>query len=337
GGGTAEWVANGMIEAADKGADVINMSLGASVGSKVEEDAVNYAWSKGVVVLAASGNDGQTSKFWPAAYDKVIAVGASDQSDNRAGFSNYGADWVDVAAPGVDVLSTLPGGQYGAASGTSMACPNAAGVASLIISYGEKGLITNQEVRDILESTAVPVGNWVAKGRVDAQAAVSIAIPPIIETKAPTEATMFDGSSFTGTAASLAANDNSFFKVNSRFVSQLGGVAGTQVSYSYPRPAKAWLGGKLTFRGSAVFNSTVSVYLKKTDGTFQLLKSFPASGSQITQQVALPKDITPYLQSSKITLVARAVLPYRYTTASFTYSMNSAILEAKSSSKLPNP
>jgi thermitase len=141
GGGQWDWIANGIVWAADNGAKVISMSLGGAYDSNTVRLAVEYAWGKGAVLTAAAGNDGVNTRFYPAAYDKVIAVGATTRTDTKASFSNYGADWVDVAAPGADILSTAPnhsntlwrrGVTYGTISGTSMATPHVAGVAGLV-------------------------------------------------------------------------------------------------------------------------------------------------------------------------------------------------------------
>jgi len=111
GSGSYSWVANGIIWAADNGAHVINMSLGGSSASVTLENAVNYAWSKGAVVVAAAGNSGSSSPSYPAYYAKVIAVAATDQNDLKASWSNFGS-WVDVAAPGVSSYSTYKGNSY---------------------------------------------------------------------------------------------------------------------------------------------------------------------------------------------------------------------------------
>ena len=110
----------------------------------------------GGVVIFAAGNDG-ISNGAPANYEPVIAVGATDQSGRRSSFSNYGP-WVDIAAPGVDILSTYTGGQYAKADGTSMACPHVTGVAALLLSYyGGKGF-TNEQLKDKLLNGANPNG-----------------------------------------------------------------------------------------------------------------------------------------------------------------------------------
>ncbi len=111
-------------------ADVISMSLGGSVGTAELETAVNYALNNGVVIVAATGNDGASSPSYPAAYPGVLKVGAMDSSNNIASFSNRGED---IFAPGVDVLSSTPGNNYESWAGTSMATPHVSGVVALAI------------------------------------------------------------------------------------------------------------------------------------------------------------------------------------------------------------
>jgi subtilase family serine protease len=149
------------------GAKVINMSLGDTVYSQSLADAVEAAWNAGVVIVAGAGNDGVTAPFYPAALDHVIAVGAFDETHNRASFSNYG-NWVDIAAPGSNILSTYPlskceeagvpgdTGCYSWLSGTSMATPHVAGAAALIWSRGD--VTSNAQVVDLLLNNADPSG-----------------------------------------------------------------------------------------------------------------------------------------------------------------------------------
>ncbi|MBM7646041.1 thermitase [Scopulibacillus daqui] len=170
GDGTLSHVAQGIRYAADMGAQVINLSIGGNTGSKTLEDAVNYAWNKGSVVVAAAGNEGSSLPSYPAYYSHVIAVAATDQKDKLAPFSNHGS-WVDIAAPGVDIYSTIPGGKYANLSGTSMASPVVAGVAGLLASQGENA----PEIRSTLEKTADKVpgtGVLFQNGRIDAAKAV---------------------------------------------------------------------------------------------------------------------------------------------------------------------
>jgi subtilisin family serine protease len=131
-------IAEGITWAADHGAKVINMSLGGPGDNSVLHDAVKYAVSKGVVVVAAAGNDGSDAVQFPASYPEVIAVAATDAGGALTSFSSYG-DWVDLAAPGWDILSTgvrsmTPAGfdPYWYCTGTSCSAPIVAGVAALV-------------------------------------------------------------------------------------------------------------------------------------------------------------------------------------------------------------
>jgi thermitase len=173
--GAYSWIVSGILWAADNGADIINMSLGGSFASSALEDAINYAWSKGVVVVAAAGNNGDTAPMYPAYYTNCIAVAATDANDARASWSNYG-DWVDVAAPGVSIYSTLKNNGYGYMSGTSMASPYVAGLAALVFTTvsdtnGDGKL--NDEVRSRIEATCDDINvSGIGSGRIDAYRAV---------------------------------------------------------------------------------------------------------------------------------------------------------------------
>ena len=132
--GSGSWsaVAAGIVWAADHGADVVNLSLGAPAGSQAVAAAVAYARARGVVVAAAAGNEGSTQPFYPADHDGVLSVAASHEDDGLYGFSNRGSG-VDVAAPGC-ARSTRRGGGYLEACGTSVAAPFVAGLAGLALS-----------------------------------------------------------------------------------------------------------------------------------------------------------------------------------------------------------
>ena len=155
-------------------ADVISLSLGGAYDSSTVRLAVDHAWGQGAVLTCAAGNDGTTARFYPAAYTNCIAVGATDQRDARAWFSNYDRRWVDVAAPGVGILSTVRGGGYEAWNGTSMATPHVAGVAGLILAAGRCGTNQSQCIRSRIEQRADRTGGsfW-AHGRINAYRSVS--------------------------------------------------------------------------------------------------------------------------------------------------------------------
>lgn len=160
GSGYYSWLAKGIVWATKNGAKVINISAGGNRPSRVLEKAINYAWSQGVVLVAAAGNDNSSAPFYPAFYPHCIAVGATDENDSRAFFSNYGP-WVDIAAPGLNILSTTPNHDnyihnYGIAlsydylSGTSMASPHVAGIAALV--WAKYPGLSNAEVRERIEA-----------------------------------------------------------------------------------------------------------------------------------------------------------------------------------------
>jgi thermitase len=190
GGGYWDWIANGIINATDCGADIISMSLGGYGESELLHEAVRYAYDAGVLVIAAAGNDNTNMKLYPAGYDEVIAVAATDQNDNKASFSNWG-DWIELAAPGVDIYSTMPtyhvtlndwgySMNYTYLSGTSMACPHVSGAAALVWSrYSNK---TRDWVRLWLRYTADDLGDpgfdvYYGYGRVNARKAVEQSPP----------------------------------------------------------------------------------------------------------------------------------------------------------------
>ncbi|MFN8485451.1 MAG: S8 family serine peptidase [Anaerolineae bacterium] len=178
-------IVQGITWAADQGVKVLNMSLGGTGGTQALQDAVDYAWNKGVVVVCAAGNDGTASPNYPAAYTNCLSVVATDQNDQKASFSNYGST-VDISAPGVNVLATAlrSGGQladpsgYRTMSGTSMASPNVAGVAALV--WAAHPDWSQAQVRAAIENTADNVGSsfYFGKGRVNAARAVGSATGP---------------------------------------------------------------------------------------------------------------------------------------------------------------
>ena len=164
-------VAEGIVWAVDNGASVINISLEFKEPSPELENAVNYAWSRGAVIIAAAGNDGSDLPIYPAYYEKSIAVAATRQDDTLAPLSNYG-DWVDVAAPGFNIYSTLPDDSYGYKSGTSFASAYVSGMAALLFDIATdkngNGRL-NDEVRAAIEAGSREVGmKGVGKGRIDA-------------------------------------------------------------------------------------------------------------------------------------------------------------------------
>ena len=165
-------IIKGMDWSVNHGADVENLSLGGPGYSGVLRDAVNRASRRGAVVVAAAGNEGTKVRQYPAAYSNAIAVSATNQSDGLAYFSSYG-DWVDLSAPGTNILSTTRSGGYGKHSGTSFSAPFVSGLAGLLASQG----MSADSIRQRMQRSAKdlgPVGDdpRFGHGRIDANNAV---------------------------------------------------------------------------------------------------------------------------------------------------------------------
>jgi subtilisin family serine protease len=169
------------------------MSFGRYSPSELIEEAVDYAYNKGVVLVAAAGNEGRSSKFYPAAYDNVIAAAATDNTDSRMDIvrwggiqavSNYG-DWVDVAAPGVDIYLTMPtypvtyndllgvSQDYDYLSGTSFSGPHVAGLAALLLSHEPS--LSPAEVKAAICNNVDPYNSdvYIGTGRINAYKALN--------------------------------------------------------------------------------------------------------------------------------------------------------------------
>jgi serine protease len=162
--GSASAIAQAIRDAADQGAKVISMSIGGP-DSTVEHDAVTYAAGKGVLIVAAAGNDGSNNSIdYPGAYPESIAVAALDSTKTRASYSDGGPQ-LDISAPGSNVVSTYNGSDtsYSTLSGTSMATPHVAGALALALSCAPAGT-TPATIRNALYSTAEDLG---AAGRDD--------------------------------------------------------------------------------------------------------------------------------------------------------------------------
>ena len=182
-------ISRAIIYAVDHGAKVVNISISGSSSSSTLNSAVNYAWDHGVLVFTSAGNSNTSAPVYPAACTNSVAVGATDMSDNKASFSNYG-DWIALTAPGVSILTTINGGGYGSKSGTSFASPVTAGLAALIWSANPQ--LTHQEILQILKSTVVDLGvsgfdTKFGHGRINAFSAMMEAtnFQPVLDTEAP--------------------------------------------------------------------------------------------------------------------------------------------------------
>lgn len=151
----ASGLAGAVEDCMNNGANVVNMSLGGPVYSKIEERAFERARKAGVLNIAAAGNDGVSTHSYPASYDSVMSVGALDSAKVIADFSQTTSQ-VEISAPGVSVGSTGPGNEYVIASGTSMATPHVVGVAALVWSHYPH--CSNFDIRTALKASAEDLG-----------------------------------------------------------------------------------------------------------------------------------------------------------------------------------
>jgi subtilisin family serine protease len=267
GSGTYQDLANALRYAADMGADVINNSWGGTGSSQLLKDAVDYAHSLGAVVVAAAGNynqDVSAGPFIPAAYPNVIAVAAFDAFDKKASFSNYG-NKIDVAAPGVDILSlrstgttlgSVVGTDYVRASGTSMASPHAAALAALILAQHPE--YTNEEVRSVLRLSSDDVAApgfdpHSGYGRINAFRAMNTApdlIPPQAAIVFPAPGTVLSG---TVQVSGTASDSSEVVKVE---------LAADSAPFSAAAGTGAWTYALDTF---ALANGTHTLVARATD------------------------------------------------------------------------
>lgn len=163
-------IADAIVFSANNGAKAINLSLGGPGEKSILKNAIDYANRRGAVVTAAAGNGGTSGPVYPAAYRNVIAVTATGPKDGRDSSYDTGS-WIDVAAPGLDIFSSVPGG-YAYKSGTSMSAPHVTGLAGLLASQGRGRL----EIRYRILRTALDLGPrgrdpYYGYGRIDAERA----------------------------------------------------------------------------------------------------------------------------------------------------------------------
>lgn len=184
--GQEDDVASAILYAVMMGAKIINMSFGDTQFSYVLRDVIRYAYNKGIVLVASSGNSGDDQPHYPSGYTEVISVGNSTEDDNVAPSSSYGSR-LDLVAPGTDILTTSMGGGYSTVSGTSASAPFVSAAAGLLLSIGN---YTNEEVRQILKTSADDIGapGWdinSGAGRLNLFNALNAAIPSIIKFDSP--------------------------------------------------------------------------------------------------------------------------------------------------------
>jgi serine protease len=311
----------GVLYAIDNGADVVNMSYGSPSFSNTYQNAITYGYNQGVVMIAACGNDNTSQVFYPAGYNHVIAVAATNGTDAKASFSNYdnGTDWVDLAAPGTSIYSTLPTGSpsaYGNKQGTSMASPLVAGLAGLMLSFNPG--LTPDDIEECLKSTCDPVtgtfASQLGSGRINAANAMSCV------------------------SASLNWAPQADFSANITVIPQGSAVNFTDLSIYNPTSWQwSFTGG--TPATSAQQNPQNIVY--NTPGTYAVtLTASNANGSDVeTKTGYIQVNATTGCDTVRHTLPADTIYTYTFSTNSYLGGTNiegaTAFCEAYQSNEFP--
>lgn len=333
-----------IIAAADRGARIISMSYGGPSRSQAEQDAVNYAWSKNCVLFAAAGNDGSNDPAkmgFPAQHENVISVGATNASDQRASFSNFGPK-VLLAGPGERIASLGIGSdkQYVFMSGTSMATPFVASVAALLI--GKSPQLTNQRVREILFTSADKVGDWVVNGRVNAFRALqqtgTTQILPIraalTEVSIPRIDNVVEGVNSQNLAAAnilaaVRANDTAFFNVGSVNRNAAGFIASVSGSLRLEAPTNLadlqTLGFTFTSRSITGSTAHVSLFNNKTNAWVRVTTAAMTGDSSTINVNVAQADFANYVATNgAVRFMVRNILPARTTPVNYTFGVNHA-------------
>jgi thermitase len=291
GSGTYSAIVNGITYAADHGARIINLSLGGPSSSSSLQSAINYAWNKNIVIVAAAGNAGTSTPQYPAACSNVVAVSATDSNDALASFSSYGSD-VDLSAPGVNIATTTMDGGYGIVSGTSFSSPIVSGVLALMASVNPQ--LSNAQLVDLLKKNTDDLGaagydTLYGSGRVNAYKAVTAARAglPTGDTIAPstTITAPAAGSTVSGSVTMTAsATDNvGVTKVEGYVDGQLIGASATAP-------------GNFAWDTTAYANGTHSLQSIAYDAAGNVGKSATVSVTVQNAATAAPDTTAPTVQ-----------------------------------------
>jgi thermitase len=320
--------AAGIVYAADHGASVVSMSFRVGA-SPAMNDAIDYAWGKNILLVAAAGNDGTQEMNFPASHSKVMAVASSAQDDSRSVFSNYG-DWVDVAAPGEAIWSTVMGGGYDFKAGTSMACPLVAGLAGVL--FAEGGVtMKNQQVWDILCASSDKV-NYVKFGRVNAGKAINMIEIYKTVAKNPTLVTKYVGTTMLGTASQLFAKDGQVVLVSSALQTTTGSTAGVIIDYTLAEPISSFVDPSIHLAVKTDVSATQMVYFyNNTKNTWDFNRSTGTNSTFSNLSVSLPEAMGSYITAQgKIRILVRTHVPVTRTGAtSFRMQLDLAVFEGK--------
>ena len=333
---TSASLANGIIWAADHGARVINLSFNSVAGNATIRAAAEYAVNHGALVVAASGNCGCIDPTPENPF--ILSVSATDEADGLAGFSSVGP-FVDLAAPGNNILTTERFGLYGAVSGTSLASPIVAGVAGLM--FAANPTLTPTLVTELLEATAVNGSGGYNQsfgwGRVDALAAVGAAAgyTPPADTIAPTVAVAapLEGATVSNTlVVDVMADDNVGVVKVDLYVDGVFFVSDSATPYSFSWDTTVLANGPHTLHAvasDAASNSATSAPVAVTvsntppDTTAPAVAiTAPGAGTTVSGTVAVSATATDNVGVTKVELFVDGVLNGTDTAAPYAFSWN---------------
>jgi thermitase len=326
-------IASAINYAADHGVRIINVSLAGSTASSTMQSAVDYAWNKGAVVFAAAGNDSSSAPMYPAACTNVVAVSATESNDTLASFSNYGS-WIDLSAPGDNILTTMVGGSYGYWWGTSFAAPIAAAVGALALSANPS--LTASQLVALLEKNSDDLGSpgydqnygW---GRVNAYKAVTAAVasktstdttPPTASISAP-----LAGATVSGTVAVQGtATDNVGVTKIEFYVDGALSTSTTTSPFSFSwdtagvTNASHTLSVKAYDAAGNVGTASVTVTLSNTAPTVSI--SSPSYGTTVSGTVSVQGSASDSTGLSKIEFYVNGTLNATAASSPFSFSWN---------------
>lgn len=281
---------DGIVYAADMGCQVINCSWGSNGGGQFGQAIVNYAtFNKNSLVIGAAGNNGSQQDFFPASFQNVISVAATNNNDQRWAGSNYSYN-VDVCAPGQDIYSTWPTDSYTVSSGTSMAAPIAAGVAAIIKSYfpsysalqvGERMKVTCD---NIYPQNSSLLADKLGKGRINLFKALTQGPTPSVVNTSRTVTDNNDNVFVAGDTISIRGN----------FINYLDPTSNLTVTLSSPSAYVSIINGSTSLGviptlgtannntdpfvvkilPTAPFNSSILFKITMTDGSYSAVQFF---------------------------------------------------------------
>lgn len=354
---TGSMIAQGLSWAADKGANVANISYAGVPGNSTIQAAAQYMKSKGGVVVVAAGNSGLEESIAP--HSSMVAVSATDTNDLKASWSSYGS-YVDVAAPGTTIYSTGKGGVYGTYAGTSLASPVVAGVVALI--KAANPALPPDDVERVLFSSATDLGSagfdkLYGNGRVNAAAAVQAALaakPSDFTAPSIAFASPSTGSTVKGlVSVSVNASDN--VGVSKIELRANGAVVGTDITapYGFSWDSTTVADGKATLTAYAYdaagnyAGATATVTVENAAGSLQTETtadtapplatiSNPPAGSKVSGNVSVSASATDNVGVSKIALfidgkqvaTGKETLTYKWNTRAASAGSHTVRLDA---------